>query len=226
MDFKSNIIFVILIILLTNVASQAQMRRGSGPRTRPAGSRTDYRLEITPFWGYQMGGRTYYSGGDINIVDSQVYGIHVGVPTPLGATAEFFYSHQPTRMDAIVSPPFEPSYSKTLFDFGVDYYMVGVSRPLQSGQTAPFGAVFIGAANMRPAESNYTDEWFFAAGLGGGVKTRLNPRVGLRLQARLLIPMQLSGAGLWCGTGGCDIGVGASSTILQLDLNAGIIIYL
>ncbi|MBN1559375.1 hypothetical protein JW998_03950 [candidate division KSB1 bacterium] len=226
MDLKFSRIFVISIVLLTSVSTQAQVRRGSGPRTGYSRKASDYRLEITPFWGYQMGGKTYYSGGDLNIVDSQVYGIQVGVPTPLGATAEFFYSHQPTRMDAIVSPPFEPAYSKTLFDFGVDYYLVGLLRPLQAGQTETFGVVYLGAANMRPADSKYTDEWFFTAGLGGGVKARFNPRAGLRLQARLLMPMQLSGAGLWCGTGGCDIGVGASSTILQLDLNAGIIIYL
>ncbi len=230
MKLKSGYIpFAILAaaLLFADATAFAQGRRGQSPRpTTTNAQQQQYRLEITPFYGYQMGGRTYYTQGEVNIADTEVYGVHIGVPTPFGAVVEFLYSHQPTRLDGVYSPPFEPSRKQKLFDMNVDYYMIGALRPLRPGPTQPFGIVYLGAANMRPTSGGHTDEWFFAAGLGGGVKARLNPRLGLRIQGRLMMPLRFSGGGLWCGVGGCNIGVGASSSILQLDLNAGLVIYL
>ena len=78
----------ILLLLFVDVSSAfAQARRGGG-RTSAQSSFPEPRLEITPFYGYQMGGRSYYSGGDINIVDSPVYGIQVGLPLDFGMTVE------------------------------------------------------------------------------------------------------------------------------------------
>jgi len=49
-------------------------------------------------------------------------------------------------------------------------------------------------------------------------------RIGIRLQGRLLMPLYFAGAGVYFGSGGSGLSVGAGSTILQGDLTAGLII--
>lgn len=222
-----SIFLLVGALLLANATSVFAQGRGRGPRPaanpyRPA----SHRLEITPFWGYQFGGRTPTSKGDIYITDNYNYGIQVAVATPIGASVEFLYSHQPSNLKRKTTRPFEPPITETLFDLHADYYMLGVVRSVQSGKVSPFGAGYLGVASFKPQQSGYSTENMFAVAFGGGAKIRFNDRVGLRLQGRLMIPVQWASGGLWCGTGGCDIGVGANSTILQLDLDAGIIIYL
>ena len=61
---------------------------------------------------------------------------------------------------------------------------------------------------------------------GGGGKFDLSEKLGIRLQARVLVPMVLSGGGLWVGTGGASVGVGAWAPIVSFDFTAGIYIKL
>jgi len=39
-----------------------------------------------------------------------------------------------------------------------------------------------------------------------------------------LLPFSFSGGGIWCGTGGCGIGLGSYSIIGQFDFTAGLTI--
>ena len=222
----STLLLIVALVFVDATTAFAQ-GRGRGPRPvnnpyRPA----SHRLEISPFWGYQFGGRTSTSKGDIYIVDSENYGIQVSVMTPIGASVEFLYSHQPSTLKRKTTRPFEPPITEKLFNIDADYYMLGVVRSIQNGKVSPFGAAYMGVGSFIPQKSGYTTENLFAVAFGGGAKIRFNDKVGLRLQGRLLMPIQWAGGGLWCGTGGCDIGLGANSTILQLDLNAGLVIYL
>ena len=103
------------------------------------------------------------------------------------------------------------------------YFQIGVLNEMQQGQVVPFGIVSLGAAIFEPDKATLTTEWFFAASLGIGAKVFLSDRLGLRFQGRLLLPMRFAGGGLWCGTGGCNIGVGSSTSFVQADLQAGLI---
>jgi len=61
---------------------------------------------------------------------------------------------------------------------------------------------------------------------GGGGKFYLSDKIGLRLQARMLLPMTFSGGGAWCGTGGCAAGFGAWAVLVQFDFTVGVFIRL
>ncbi len=214
-------IFACVAFFFAETEMVLAQRRPAGPY-RPV----THRLEISPFWGYQFGGRTSSSSGEINIVDNSNYGIQVAVVTPIGASLEFLYSHQPTSLQRTTSRPFEPPIKETLFDMNADYYMLGGVKSIQSGNVSPFGAIYLGMGSFKPQSSEYSTERLFSAALAVGVKIQLSERIGLRLQSRFMLPMQWGGGSLWCGTGGCNIGVGANTSIMQLDLDGGLVIYL
>ena len=70
----------------------------------------------------------------------------------------------------------------------------------------------------------------FAASLQGGAKFDLSEKIGLRIKAAMLMPLQFGSGGLFCGIGtggsGCSVNVGASSSIIQGDFSAGVVVKL
>ena len=73
-----------------------------------------------------------------------------------------------------------------------------------------------------PNESNYEDEWRFSIALGGGVKVEMSDKVGLRFQARLIIPMVFEGGSIYFGTGGSGVAVGAYTAFVEGDFSGGL----
>jgi hypothetical protein len=101
---------------------------------------------------------------------------------------------------------------------------------LDNEAVRPYGTFTLGASWIHPKETNAQDEWLFSVTAGVGLKYFFTERVGIRLQARLILPMVFSGAGFYFGfgTGGASSGVGVSSTVplVQGDFTGGLIIAL
>jgi len=184
-------------------------------------------FEITPSYGYLISTNVRTTEGDLVIKDLPDYGLtlDIGHSNIQGAKLQLMYNRQDTRMELKEYPS---GARKELFDMIIEYWQIGVVRevPMQSKKFTPYGVVGLGAANFNPVGSMWTNEWFFAAHFGGGVKMFFSDAVGIRLQARALFPFSFSGGSLWCGTGGCSIGMGSYSSIMQFDFTAGIIIAL
>jgi hypothetical protein len=85
----------------------------------------------------------------------------------------------------------------------------------------------LGASRFDPTEQN-EDAWRFAVALGVGIKYFFTDAVGIRLQARMLMPLYFGGVGFGCGigTGGSSCGGGAyfGTEILQGDFTGGVVI--
>ena len=62
--------------------------------------------------------------------------------------------------------------------------------------------------------------------LAGGVKIKASERVGLRLQARLLMPLYYAGTYFGVGTGGASAGVSGGIQGVQGDFTAALVINL
>jgi len=193
---------------------------------QPSVSQAQVRFDITPSYGYIFSTNLRAAEGDIILVDSPAFGLtlDIGHPNlPGGMMIQLMYNRQDTKMDLKEWPS---GVRRTLFDLIVEYYQIGVVRPLSMGKVQPYGIVGLGAASFNPVGSTWGTEWLFAANLGGGVKISLSKSIGLRFQGRMLLPMTFGGGGLWCGTGGCSVGVGSYSSFIQFDFNAGIVISL
>jgi len=92
--------------------------------------------------------------------------------------------------------------------------------PMQNGKTDVFAMGGFGATSF--SASGYDTRWLFSFGAGLGAKVHVNPKTSLRLQTRLLIPVQWGSAGFYFGTGGSGISVGGGSSIIQGDVSLGL----
>jgi len=197
------------------------------PFFKSSDAQAQVRFEITPYYGYLLSTNVRAVEGDFVVKDSPTYGISLNIGhdrLPGGMMIQLLYTRQDT--DAQLKE-FPSGARKDLWPLAIEYWQIGVVRPVQLGKVRPYGVVGLGASNWSPGgESNWTNQWFFAANFGGGVLVALSESIGLQLQARALFPMNFSGGGFFCGTGGCSIGLGSYGFIGQFDLTAGLTIAL
>lgn len=181
-------------------------------------------VEITPMYGFQYGGKLSAARGEFKTKSSANYGVNLDiVHDKLPVTITLYW------LEAQTTGQYN-SYSgieRNSFDMTNTYYQLGVTKNLKEGTNViPFTTITIGAADFVPKGVNLSSELMFSATLGAGVKVYLSERFGLRFHAKMLLPFQWGGAGLWCGTGGCGIGAGASTSFVQGDVGGGLIIRL
>ncbi|MGB6036161.1 MAG: hypothetical protein WBG42_07825 [Cryomorphaceae bacterium] len=187
-------------------------------------------LEISPFYGYRFGGKVdvFYGAdlGYLKINDNAAYGVDLSYKIRDRFSINLQWSRQDTDMDFY---GYQEIGAEALGDVAVEYFMISA---LSEGgnslsQVIPFGGAGIGMAVATPSEKSLDAAYRFAFTLQGGVKIWLNDKVGLRLRGAMLAPMQWGSGGLFCGTGsGCQVGVGASTTILQGEFSGGVVVKL
>ena len=139
----------------------------------------------------------------------------------------FLLDYQPTTLRLKESG----EATSDLFDLNVWYLQVGGTYEAL-GRTAdgprPFALGTLGMSLFDPGsgDPDHDSEYGFAGIFGGGVKIPLaSGRMGLRLQARVLINALFNGSGsLWCGPGGCYAGAGGSFGPVQFDFGGGLTI--
>jgi hypothetical protein len=177
-------------------------------------------IELTGFGGYTFNSkiRTYY--GDYKMNDNPNYGGILSVGLAPDVFVELMYNRHDTKLRYAYLGDFQP------LNIATEYYHVGglTQIPVGSGNIKPFGAVSIGATRFYLKESFdnlYSgSEWKMSAAVGVGTKILLGNALGIRLQARLGMPMSFEG--LWIGTGGS--GASFRIPLVQFDLSAGLIL--
>jgi hypothetical protein len=181
-------------------------------------------FEITPYTGYFFGGRARGYYGEANIADGQNWGIIGDIQIYQDVYVELMYSR-------LVSSALFWDYrdgERQYIDLASEYFMVGGKYQFDFGRVKPFGTLLGGVSAHSPQTPGYNNKLSFALGLGGGLKIMITDFLGIMGQGRLLLPLYVSGVGLGCGIGtggaGCGGGVGLSSTVIQGDFNAGIVL--
>ena len=190
------------------------------------GSDAFSQLEITPYTGFMFGGRGYGYYVDIKIDDGQNFGIMADIPLNSDMQVELMYNRMVSRAQVWDYREQE----QEIFNIASEYFLAGALYQMDYGRLKPYAVILGGLAVHSPQQTNYNNKASFGLGLGAGIKIFVTDFLGIRLQGRLLMPLYVSGVGLGCGigTGGasCGGGVGLSSTLLQGDFNAGIILRL
>lgn len=198
-------ILLVLIIMVVGVGLHAQS------------------VEIMPTYGYQFGGKVRGAFGDFRVESAGAYGINLEVSTdnlPFSITAFWL------RQDSYGLYQRFGDRETRLWGMASEYFQIGTTRNFGDGVAVPFLAFTLGGANFSPDDDEYGDEFRFAATLGGGVKIFPSERFGIRLHVRMLAPFQWGGAGMWCGTGGCGVNAGASTSFIQGEAGGGVILKL
>lgn len=184
-------------------------------------------IQLTGSYGYRFGGSfdVYYNGryGEIKLEDSESFSLDLTfkLREDFGISAQWWGQNTALDYYGYASPELEG-----LGDILVSYILVGPVYEKRINNVTPFGNIGLGAAIFDPDRPEFNTESRFAVGLNGGVKIDLSHRLALQLRGGLLMPMQFSGGGFFCGIGtggsGCSVNVGASTTILQGDISGGI----
>ena len=187
-------------------------------------------LEVSAFYGYRFGGKVdvYYGLdlGYLKINDNAAYGIDLSYKIRDRFSINLQWTRQDTDMDFY---GYREIGAESLGDVAVEYFMISALSDVGTANTqvVPFGGAGIGMAVATPSERNLDAAYRFAFTLQGGVKIWLNDKVGLRLRGAMLAPMQWGSGGIFCGSGsGCQVGVGASTTILQGEFTGGVVVKL
>ena len=108
-------------------------------------------------------------------------------------------------------------------DVLIHHFQVGaLAEPKKGKKVSPFGLFTLGATLFHPTKEGYEDEWRFSIALGGGVKVDVSDKIGLRFQARLIIPMVFEGTSVYFGTGGGGVAVGAYTAFVEGDFSGGL----
>lgn len=191
------------------------------------GASASAQLEAAFSYGYRFGGNLPVwvdnSYGELRVNASDAF--TGDVRYRLGETTlKASYTRQSSSVDLVGSGFFD---RETLFDANIEYITVGGCRGASANTGFnPFTCMELGVGILTPQDANLLGEIKLSAKLSGGFNYFFTERVGLRMSLGILSPLQFGSAGVFCGGGGCDIGVGGSSQIVQGDLSGGIVVRL
>jgi hypothetical protein len=188
-------------------------------------TQTFAQVELFGFGGYMTYSSVPVREGDLSFEDGNNYGFGLAVGIDRGILVELNYTHNQTsarlrRFNGGDEP---------LFDMNTHYFQLGAQyefRRTSKQKAFPYTLVTAGATLFDAKDASLGDEWRFSVAFGGGGKFFLGKNIGLKLQARMLLPLTFSGGGIWCGTGGCSVGVGSWATLVQFDFTAAFFIRL
>ncbi len=164
------------------------------------------KLEITPFFGYRFGGEfqdTFRTGGfedDLEVKESESYGLIVDIDIGAGWQVELLYSHQASELrlkDGFLGG------GTFLTDIDVDYYHGGMGYVWAPGQVHSYLVGTLGATRFRPTSADFSSETRFSFAFGGGVKLFFSDHVGLRFDGRFFSTYIESNDDFICDPFGC-----------------------
>ena len=87
---------------------------------------------------------------------------------------------------------------------------------------AGFATLDAGVGFISPKETGYEAITKFAWGLRLGLRMMTSEKVGIRIHAQLMSPVQGAGGGFYFGTGGTGAGVSTYSTIYQFNFGVSL----
>lgn len=185
-------------------------------------------IEITPTYGYQLGGKLKYGSNYLKADDSGMFGITLGFEAQTDYMIEVSYLNMSTELrirDRIASPT-----ESRLSDLNVDWFMLGGTRYFGDDRVKPFFGGQLGVSVFSPknvdsdiAPNGLDSITKFSFGFKGGVVVMFSERVGINLQGNLLFPVQWGGFYIGGGTGGISSGVNTGTTIVMGGFSGGLV---
>lgn len=178
-------------------------------------------IEITPQAGYQIGSKYSYNGGYLKLADSEQFGVTLNVDiNDMGGQLEIMYAYQNAelRVQDYFIPEFH--YETFISDVAAHHVQFGFIQNFNDDEALrPFAGMSAGFTIFDPNAPFLESRTKFAFGLTGGVKYFFTDRIGMRIQAQLLMPIKWGG--VYYTNGGGVITTGG--TLVQLNFTGGLI---
>jgi hypothetical protein len=200
-NLKIAVILIIAITLITAVPVRLKAQH----------------LEFGPFAGYETSGKVYTSLGYLRVDYGVNYGGTISFGLDEDAQFEFSYNHMNSTLSLdngehiINSTP-----------VNVDYYMFGLVGAQRLGDRfLPFYGGALGWVHYGTPSEKYNNESLFGINISGGMKFLITERIGIKVQARLLMPLYSSGY-YFADPGGTGYGVTSTCVMVQGDFTGGL----
>jgi hypothetical protein len=190
------------------------------------------KVELTPFGGYLLGGSLKFYEGKIKIGDAACYGGNLALEVSPGQFVELSYTRMDSKADWRSYNEYTLQYPDTTIDLAMNYLQIGSLNELKlnNEQVRPYGTITLGTSWIHPKLENTSDKWLFTFALGAGIKYFFNDHIGIRVQARMIVPLVYNGTQFYVGVGygGSTSGIAVTATapILQGDFTGGLIFVL
>ena len=186
--------------------------------------------EVSGLYGYQLGGKAFYSGGNLRMDDGEEFNVNFGINVRTGVTVELTYASMTDGL-YIQDNLFVPRETK-ISDIKAEWFHIGVMRSKNNGQARPFGGLSMGMTAFSPRNPNLeaignrslpnTERFSFI--LKGGMKYMFTENIGLRVQGELMVPVNWGGLYIEVGSGGSSTGVSLGSSTIIGGFSGGLII--
>lgn len=178
-------------------------------------------IEITPVTGYTFQAGFNILGGRAFLRDGQNWGGMMGFSLNQFMEVELGYNYMGTSAVARSVNLQENVDERTQ----VHYATIGVNRLIpRSEKLILFGGAKLGTGTLAFPEANIRNITRFSVGFQGGMKFFPSERVGLRMQANLMMPIVGVGTNLWWSPGaGTSVGLTGWSPIAQFGFTGGLI---
>ena len=180
-------------------------------------------LDIVGYGGYFFGSKTYYYPSYLRLKGAGNYGVNleIGMRPDLRLQLSWMGSATYATLEGY------NGFVTNRADVSMNYFQIGAIRPFPlNDKVEAFGSFTMGATQFAIQDNLYNDEWRFSVTLGLGSNIWLTDKIGIRLHARLLAPINWAGLGFFCGSGGCGSSVSAGSTFISGDVGGGLVIRL
>lgn len=177
------------------------------------------KIELSPFIGYETGAIVHTGLGDLHIGDGMDFGGSINVGMGGGRYVELSYSHLASYLNLE-----NGLTNERLCDLATDYYSIGaLQEVMPDSKVTPYGLFTLGWVNYRPSDT-YSNENKMHVSIAGGIKVNASEKIGIRLQARLLMPLYYSGTYLYAGSGGAGYSVGGGIYGVQGDFTLALVL--
>ncbi|MCK5839819.1 MAG: hypothetical protein KAG99_08220 [Bacteroidales bacterium] len=182
------------------------------------------KIQFGALAGYQLGGKIKFYEGQIKFLDAGNWGVFLDVEAQPDMFIELSYSNMKTIGRFT---PYKFNYEPRDINTTIDYFQVGARRILGGNEKIEgYGLFTLGATWFNSLENDISDYVTFSIALGGGADIYITEKFGIRLQGRLLMPMNFAGVGFYAGTGGSGLSLNAWAPLAQGDFSGGIFIVL
>ncbi len=180
------------------------------------------KVELTPFGGYVFPGTMQGDYADIRFKDNAQYGGMLSIAVSRVMDVDFIYNRSDTKAQ-ITYANIVNNISYLEVPVSINYMHIGFTKNFRvNPMVSPFVGFNLGTCLIYP-KANYSDQWFFSMGINAGAKIYFSKRVGLRLQAQGLMPVQGTAFSMFVGTGGGGTSVSVYSTLFQFGFTGGLI---
>jgi len=211
----------LLLFWWQTVQAQTESLTQRGDLT-PTKSASAWRLDVSG--GYQFFGGLRLIQGKLRIEDSFSWSAALSYLWRSNNRIILTYINQPTELWLNAYGSFEGKVgNRRLSNLTVHYILLGSLQEFSvAGPIRPFAGAQLGIATADPKSSRWGTETRWAVSVTGGVRGMITSLLGWKVQATLLVPILWTEGGLFCGPGGCSIGLAGGSAILQMHTHAGL----